>query len=371
MANIREPSPDQRYVYIRDGHDIDPRPGLGFMLIALALAFFYAYTTRRALIIDWRDTVYRQRSKINLFNELFDPPGTVMGVPIIVDGIDELIERQEKFSIDISYHRGPLSEWRQKEVEPKILPWSEAFITSSFSDTSGDPRLWAQHLHNFPLASVNEKIIDVRSVAPGAMWGADRFHFSVPFLKQLQLRDVYVSELEIFRQKHLTNVSTLGLHIRHGNGEQGHFAQTKREIDNLDRVLLEISDGLKRLEIQRNQRFRLLLCTDSDIVISKLRKLVPELITRPQWRPTPGTGGSLHLGQACPGGESLNAANALMDIYLLSYCELLLWHSNGFSYFPFAASAIRNQHKPDQIATDRIRGFLARDLTGLFLDQAL
>jgi hypothetical protein len=39
---IRKPSPGQRYVYIRDGHE-DPRPGLGFMLIALGLAFFYAY----------------------------------------------------------------------------------------------------------------------------------------------------------------------------------------------------------------------------------------------------------------------------------------------------------------------------------------
>jgi len=70
--------------------------------------------------------------------------------------------------------------------------------------------------------------------------------------------------------------------MRHGNGEQGHFVEMKREIDNLDCVLLEISNELKRLEMQRKQRFGLVLRSDSDIVISKLRKLVPELITRPQ-----------------------------------------------------------------------------------------
>jgi len=89
-----------------------------------------------------------------------------MAIPIIVDGIDELVEGQENFSIDLSYHQGPLSEWRPKEVEPKILPWSEPWITCSSLNESGDPRLWAKHLPDFPLCGLNEKILDVSPYGP-------------------------------------------------------------------------------------------------------------------------------------------------------------------------------------------------------------
>ena len=84
--------PPHKYVYVTDGYNVEPRPGLGYMLVALSEAFFYAFVTNRALIVDWRDTLYLEGTASNLFTELFESPGSVFGVPVICEGIDELLK---------------------------------------------------------------------------------------------------------------------------------------------------------------------------------------------------------------------------------------------------------------------------------------
>src|SRR5688572_1633221 len=89
-GGMASPIMRERFIHCTDGHNLPPRPGLGYMLFALAEVFFFAYLTKRTLIVDWRDTEYVNDGSTNLFAELFES-GSCLGVPIRTEHIDELI----------------------------------------------------------------------------------------------------------------------------------------------------------------------------------------------------------------------------------------------------------------------------------------
>ena len=111
------------------------------------------------------------------------------------------------------------------------------------------------------------------------------------------------------------------------------------------------------------------LCTDSDVVVDEMRRKVPDVITREQWRPAPDSGLSLHLGHLCPEGEVANAANALLDLYLLSYCDYLAVPAGRVqvSWFVHLASKFRGDRNLiyfNPSLLDRIRRRLMLTIRG-------
>ena len=104
----------EKFVYVRDGHNIPPRPALGYMLMALAEAYFHAWLTNRALIIDWRDTVYTSNPDKNLFSELFEINEDEIGVPIITEEIDELMKDRSIFEMDKNYYDSFIANGQQR-----------------------------------------------------------------------------------------------------------------------------------------------------------------------------------------------------------------------------------------------------------------
>jgi hypothetical protein len=64
------------------------------------------------------------------------------------------------------------------------------------------------------------------------------------------------------------------------------------------------------------------LATDSSLVLADLTDIYADLRFTPKWYPAEGSG-SLHQNPACP-DRAENAAEALVDIWLLSMCRSLL-----------------------------------------------
>ena len=145
-----------------------------------------------------------------------------------------------------------------------------------------------------------------------------------------------------FREDRFKDQVVVGVHVRHGNAEQGDFKQLNREIKDLGKFLSSVLRCGKDLA-RADREVSWFLCTDSDIVIDEMRRLEPAVITREQWRPERNSGLSLHLGHQCPEGEVANAANALVDIYLLSYCDYLAIPAGPMrvSWFVHLASKLR------------------------------
>jgi len=71
MADAGKTPSDHRYLYIRDGQDHYPRLGLGFMLIALGLAFFMSmWLAERNLLIGGTPYIGNAQRLIYLMSSL-------------------------------------------------------------------------------------------------------------------------------------------------------------------------------------------------------------------------------------------------------------------------------------------------------------
>ena len=160
------------------------------------------------------------------------------------------------------------------------------------------------------------------------------------FFNTLKPRDKYLmiftSHRSFFRDK-----IVVGVHIRHGNGEKGHFVNKSRQIIDLKAYLNQILTAVSKDERLSSEENWLFLATDSDIVINCAKEMFPRVITRDQWRPPVGSGNALHLGSCCPEGPIHNAANAMLDMFILGSCSLLAIVDDVTKWSWFAAVPAR------------------------------
>ena len=327
----------QKYIYVGDGHNLPPRPALGFMIAALAEAYFCAWVTGRALIVDWRDTVYSCDPRVNLFDKLFEINRDVLGIELITEDIDNIIRNKSIFMVDKKYHSKNISNhdqldgnywtryWKKNELKNRIrcLFNSAKDGTGLFDLTNIFPKKQnkAREYTNIPLLYQEEDIIwldYIASILPFPNLYHEKFD---EFISHLKLRPPFREELNGFKRDHFFGKNVLGLHIRHGNGEKGDFENKNRQIANMNEYLDMVCQNIEDLNFDHDERFAIFLCTDSDLIVSEMRKRFPDLITREQWRPEIGAGISFELGQDCPDGEIVNAANAAIDMFLLASCN--------------------------------------------------
>ena len=174
-----------------------------------------------------------------------------------------------------------------------------------------------------PLLFVEEDVISASYIGANLPFH-DLYHPALDnFLSHLELKPPFRDRFDNFKQEQFSGKSIIGLHIRHGNGEKGDFANKKRQITELDQKIDLILEHIESLSIDLGVDFSVFLCTDSDIIVEKLNERLSDLITREQWRPPVGSGISFELGQDCPDGEIENAANAAIDIFLLGSCHYI------------------------------------------------
>lgn len=135
------------------------------------------------------------------------------------------------------------------------------------------------------------------------------------------------AQVDDFRRRHFANVTSIGIHIRAGNGEVGDFASRGRSIHDKERWLQRI------VTLILNQDWGpsiLFVATDTPDLISKFRVLLRgkiPVVQFEQQHPPPGSG--VFFGER---GSVINDGNvcltgwegAFADMMLLSYSDVVL-----------------------------------------------
>lgn len=275
-----------RYLVATDCFNFDPRPGLGWIVWANSVAWRYAKMTGRSLVVDWRDTVYLSGRTTNLFTELFEPPVTIDGVEVICEDLERL-----------------------ELPGPRLVTSRDNFRLID--------KMIAQD------QDLDAAVVEIRAGLSSRHVERSFFEDGFDgFIRALRLRPPFLDQQDSFLDRHFSGKKVIGVHVRHGNGERGHFRQAGRSIADMSSLI----EMVKRIIAPyANSETTLFLATDSQLVIDAFRLVFPNLVTREQWRPAPDAGGNLHLGSECPQGEVANAANAWIDMNLLACCDVTLF----------------------------------------------
>ncbi|MDA4846344.1 nodulation protein NodZ [Hoeflea poritis] len=280
-----------RYLIATDCYNYEPRPGLGWMVQANSIAWRYAKVTGRTLIVDWRDTTYHSNRNVNLFAQLFEPAESIGGVRILTNSLDRLelpgprlVTDKENFEyVDRALYYD------------RDLPFPVVEIRAGIS-----PRLYRRFLYE------------------------DGFD---GFIRGLVMKPHFEHQIADFLEQNFSGRRVVGVHVRHGNGESGHFQNAGRSISDLDHLIQDIKTKLYRY---LKDNYTLFLATDSPAVLDGFQRNSLKYVARKQWRPPADSGASLVKGSECPDGEVVNAANAWIDMYLLGCCDVTYFAKGSF-----------------------------------------
>jgi len=291
--------------------DVNPiLSGLGCQMMLLAVCWVYAKHTNRTLLIDWRGNMFFQRDHAcNLFPLLFQHNDDLAGVPCISDQFGETL----------------------RVPQPLLGP------AGGFVQESGIS-------HRLPVGGVQVHVmrriisggIDVpqRTLLPSlvALWAAKNEVYTLNraeiriFFQALRLQPEIWSRIKQFRDRYFTTRPIIGVHVRHGNGEQlmrDHFR--RRVIVNFEGFVEDVEARILNYVRHRYVgSWTLFLATDSDIVIEAFSKRFKNIVYQKCWHPQPGKGIAPDSSYQHPSGPLGPAIEALVDFYLLSYCDVAI-----------------------------------------------
>ena len=270
--------------------------GFGDCLVCASVARTYAVKTNRKLVIDWRYSNYLDGHE-NLFSKFFETPKN-LGVEVVSDNSVENLVFSEPFF--------PHS-WNNKNVNTYIK--------------SKEGKKTVEILRK--MEDIPAGTFVVNTYAGSSFWSVpDEDHKT--FLSDLKLKPKYWSKVKSFREKFLSKRPVIGVHLRHGNGEDLYVLRRKRERMETDKIV----DEIKAMVLKEGKRFKggydVFLATDSTIAIDAFRKEFTSVIVRDKWLPPPGVGPVHQLAKELAPDPLECAADALIDMYLLSFCDVLL-----------------------------------------------
>lgn len=153
----------------------------------------------------------------------------------------------------------------------------------------------------------------------------------VEFYTDLRQRFRGASQVAEFRHRYFEGKTVIGVHIRAGNGETGHFNRRRRSVGDLDTWLNNLVEGLlKQKKLHSLPDTVLFLATDTPSMIDKLGNLLKDempVITFNQTRPKEGEGvlfgerGKVESsGEKCLDGWQ----NTVTDMVLLSHADVVI-----------------------------------------------
>ncbi len=309
LRPVGDPGDGRRFIISADINNI--YSGLGCCLSVLAPCWNYARQTGRTLVIDWRDNPFtRETPETNLFPLLFETSsGHLAGVPCIADetvtgfpfpqpvlGPAETIplpsggsEHLPAGGLDLSAYRGILDGCADVDF-PTLLPSLQATFAVRRHQSGLDP------------ARLNQLY---RALEPKQRWA---------------------DEIRRYAERHSSDQPVIGVHLRHGNGEQRFVEAFGRRVIRDFPEFVEVTvDRVRRHGAARFPGgFKVFLCTDSDDAVAAFRQKLPTVVTREQWRPPPEGGVSHDRAGEHPAGPEAAAGDALIDMYLLAKCDSVL-----------------------------------------------
>ncbi|WP_283805875.1 nodulation protein NodZ [Bradyrhizobium sp. ARR65] len=271
------------------------RTGFGDCLWSLAAAWSYARRTGRALAIDWRGSCYLDQSFTNAFPVFFEPVQRIAGVHVACCD-DEI----NQFAFP-----GPFfPEW-----------WNKPPIDCIYRP---DEQIFRERDE---LAQLFEAATDTeaKTVVCDAclMWRCDEAAERQIFESVKPSREIQ-ARIDAIYQEHFEGYSVIGVHVRHGNGEDvmGHAPYWADP----DLALRQVCAAIDRAKVLSHPRpVRVFLCTDSVRMLQRLSAIFPDIfVVRKRFQAD--RAGPLHSAElGVEGGIS-----ALVDMYLLGRCDTVI-----------------------------------------------
>jgi hypothetical protein len=144
-------------------------------------------------------------------------------------------------------------------------------------------------------------------------------------LSQIKPIDSLMERIESFREKYLKQHHVTGIHIRHGNGEILGYRRDELFQDGVQGVYRRCVNAIEECKYSTDVIF---LCTDSCEVRSYFRARHDNLICFESELGTANSG-PLHFKKL--GLRSVE--DALIEMWLLSYCDNLIYNPSWFSHY--------------------------------------
>ncbi|CDI11992.1 nodulation protein NodZ [Agrobacterium pusense] len=270
------------------------RTGFGDCLWSLAAAWQFAQRTGRTLAVDWRGSCYLDQPYANAFPVFFEQVKDIAGVSVICD--DQINE----FSFP-----GPFFPdwWNKPSIDCLYRPDEQVFQErdelSEVFKAQGD--------------------VGAKTVVCDAclMWRCDE-EAERQIFRSVKPRSEIQSRIEAIYQESFAGHRVIGVHVRHGNGEDimGHAPYWADPELAMRQVCTAIN---KAKTLGHPKPVRIFLSTDSAQVVACLSGIFPDLITVPK-RFRSHQAGPLHGPElGVEGGIS-----ALLEMYLLGRCDTVI-----------------------------------------------
>ncbi len=270
------------------------RTGFGDCIWSLAAAWQYAQRTGRTLVVDWRGSCYLDRPFANAFPVFFEPIKDIAGVPVICD------DQVNQFSFP-----GPFFPdwWNKSSIDCLYRPDAQIFRER---DELGDLFQTQDDV------AANTVICDAC-----LMWRCDEEAERQVF-RSIKPRSEIQSRITAVHQESFVGYSVIGVHVRHGNGEDimGHAPYWADP----ELAVRQVCEAInKATALLHPKPVRIFLSTDSAQVVTHLSSVFPDLITVPK-NFRPHQAGPLHSPElGVDGGIS-----ALVEMYLLGRCDTVI-----------------------------------------------
>ena len=334
--------------------------GIGDHLSCLVGAWWLARRTGRTLVVDWRGSRFNADPAMssNCFFHYFEPRQTLAGVQVIADD-----------TVGSLHYRTPI--WPTK--------WTPAGLASSY------------HLKHSAdeVAAVNELVTSDRKPAEPTIVLNQWVEPAPPaemvrlLLADLRLAKPIHDEAQEFWDRQIGSAFAVGIHIRHGNGENvgaraaywlgpialmrqlsmnarndvhrpglfgrfsdnmpaslvGTSSQAAAERRFCRKVAADFRAFAQKLNVTNAAPF--LFC-DSVQIIETLREFLPTLVVRPKLLPGKGDG-PLHQFEANTAGQVTQdgirggtvpeqiTRDMFVELDLMQRCEALMYMDSGFS----------------------------------------
>ncbi|WP_404294690.1 nodulation protein NodZ (plasmid) [Microvirga sp. RSM25] len=270
------------------------RTGFGDCLWSLAAAWSYAQRTGRVLAIDWRGSCYLDQPFTNAFPVFFERIEEIAGVPVICDD-----------SINQILFPGPFFPpwWNKPSIDGIYRPDEQVFRErddlSLLFQAEGD-------------SEANTVVCDAC-----LMWrcdqGAERQIF-----RSIKPKSEIQAQIDAIYREHFKGHSVIGVHVRHGNGED--IMEHTPYWAHPELALQQVCAAIRKAKALPHPRpVMVFLCTDSAQVRDHVAGVFPDLLTIPK-RFQVDQAGPLHSAAlGIDGGVS-----ALIEMYLLGRCDTVI-----------------------------------------------
>ena len=275
--------------------------GLGNRILALLTGLLYARLSSRRVVVDWRDRTY-SRDRANAFDHYFRSPSVEPAAPL-PDGVS-VTPPLWRGRLDLSVDELRAVHGRMRDGRFRRLSTVDLTRLDQPEETA---------VHNDFMSRVDRLRRHHPGVAPDGT--PSRAILAMLLAEQLALDPAIDARVTRFREAHLPTAA-VGVHVRHGTRAVRLDAIQAR----LDALLSE------------RPELRVFLATDNRDVRDALEARYPGAITTPHWYGTPGA--DLHGAAGCP-DRLENGVEALVDLYLLAGCSIVLGDSTS-SFFRVA-----------------------------------